>query len=72
MSGSQQLTGQVSGDTRGVQALGGDGERAAEVDQAGNGAAVDDLEAVLRIPGSGDEQNNKQPAIKRSLRCGPW
>ncbi len=56
MSRSQRLTGQVSGNARGVQPLGGDGERPAEVDQAGNGTAVDDLKTVLRMPGSGDEE----------------
>ena len=53
---AQWLTGQVGRDARGVQPLGGDGQRPPEVNQAGNGTAVDDLETVLRIPESGNEE----------------
>ena len=41
------LTAQVSGHARGEEAAGCYGERATEVDHAGEGAAMEDVEAVL-------------------------
>jgi hypothetical protein len=46
-SGGPLLTVQIGGNTRGEKTAGCYGERAAKVDHASEGAAVEDVEAVL-------------------------